>query len=266
MRRVAEMLRLDGRVAIVTGGAGHIGLACGEALVEAGAAVAVVDLDEAACASRVRELQGGGGTAIAIAEDLSDPSSADRIVQRTVDAFGRIDVLIHNAALTGASGVQGYAVPFEEQTLEAWDAATRVNLSAAFLLAKAARIHLEASGHGSIINVASIYGVVGPNMGLYSGTRMGNPAAYAATKGGLIQLTRYLATVLAPKIRVNSVSPGGIERGQAQAFTDRYEALTPLGRMGREEDLKGVIALLASDASAYITGQNVLVDGGWTSW
>ena len=95
---------------------------------------------------------------------------------------------------------------------------------------------------------------------------MGNPAAYAATKGGLLQLTRYLATVLAPKIRVNAVSPGGIERGQPSAFQERYVARTPLGRMAREEDFKGIIAFLASDASAYVTGQNFAVDGGWTVW
>ena len=167
---------------------------------------------------------------------------------------------------TGQSGIAGYAVPLPEQTMAAWDAALRVNLSAAFELIQAARPALERSPGASIINVASIYGVVGPNMNLYAGTTMGNPAAYAATKGGLIQLTRYLATAMAPRIRVNCISPGGIERGQPEAFRARYEALTPLGRMGREEDLKGAAAFLASDASAYVTGQNLPVDGGWTVW
>jgi len=103
-------------------------------------------------------------------------------------------------------------------------------------------------------------------MNLYAGTPMGNPAAYAATKGGLLQLTQYLATVLAPKVRVNAISPGGISRGQPEAFAERYAALTPLKRMGTEEDLKGALALLVSDAGAYITGQNIMVDGGWTAW
>jgi NAD(P)-dependent dehydrogenase (short-subunit alcohol dehydrogenase family) len=142
----------------------------------------------------------------------------------------------------------------------------RVNLTAAFLLVKAAREHLGRSGHGVVINVASIYGHVGPNMGLYADTPMGNPAAYGATKGGLLQLTRYLATVLAPKIRVNAISPGGIERGQERSFVRRYESLTPLARMGTEEDLKGIMAFLASDASAYVTGQSFPIDGGWTAW
>jgi len=267
MKRVADLLRLDGRVAIVTGGAGHIGRACGEALAEAGAAVAVVDLDGPASADTARALERhAGGSAAAIAEDLSDGASAERIVARTLERFGRLDIVVHNAALTGASGVRGYAVPFAEQTLEAWDAAIRINLTAAFTLAKAARSALEASGRGVLLNVGSIYGVVGPNMGLYADTPMGNPAAYAATKGGLVQLTRYLATVLAPHIRANAISPGGIARGQAEAFVGRYEALTPLRRMGTEEDLKGAVAYLASDASAYVTGQNLLVDGGWTAW
>jgi NAD(P)-dependent dehydrogenase (short-subunit alcohol dehydrogenase family) len=125
---------------------------------------------------------------------------------------------------------------------------------------------LRESGHGSVINVSSIYGVVGPNYGLYEGTALGNPGAYAASKGGVIQLTRWLATTLAPNVRVNCISPGGIERGQNEQFQDRYTALTPLKRMGREEDLKGAVAFLASDLSQYVTGQNLMVDGGWTAW
>ena len=120
--------------------------------------------------------------------------------------------------------------------------------------------------NGSIINVASIYGVLGPNYSLYEGTDMGNPAAYAVSKGGLIQLTRWLSTTLAPDIRVNTISPGGVFRNQADEFVHRYESRTPLGRMAREEDFIGVTAYLASDLSAYVTGQNLIVDGGWTAW
>jgi NAD(P)-dependent dehydrogenase (short-subunit alcohol dehydrogenase family) len=116
------------------------------------------------------------------------------------------------------------------------------------------------------VNVSSIYGLVAPNMGLYDGTVMGNPAAYGATKGGIVQLTRYLATVLSPEIRVNAFAPGGIARGQAGEFTERYERLTPLGRMATEDDFRGVLAWLASDASRYVTGQTIAVDGGWTVW
>ena len=267
MKKLAELHRMTGRTAMITGGAGHLGLAFGEALAECGANLVVVDRDLIACEARAKAHEAHGGTdVLAVAADLADAASAERVVARVLERFGRLDVLVNNAAFTGASGLPGFAVPFAEQSVEAWDAAMRVNLTAPFALVHAAREALAASGAGSVVNVSSIYGMVGPNMGLYEGTRMGNPAAYGASKGGLLQLTRYLATVLAPRVRVNAISPGGVERGQPPEFQARYGALTPLGRMAREEDLKGAIAFLASDASAYVTGQNLAVDGGWTSW
>ena len=125
---------------------------------------------------------------------------------------------------------------------------------------------LREHGKGTIVNIGSIYGVAGPDLRLYEGTKMGNPAAYAASKGGLIQLTRWLSTVLAPDIRVNCISPGGVFRNQPEAFVQRYVARTPLARMGAEEDLKGAIAYFTSDLSAYVTGENIMVDGGWKVW
>ena len=125
---------------------------------------------------------------------------------------------------------------------------------------------LKQSGHGSIINVASIYGISGPDYSLYEDTAMGNPAAYAASKGGLLQLTRWLATTLAPEVRVNAISPGGVFRNQPEIFVARYRNRTPLQRMAVEDDFKGVMAYLVSDLSSYVTGQNMIVDGGWTCW
>ena len=150
--------------------------------------------------------------------------------------------------------------------MEAWDNALRVNLTSPFVLVQEAQNELEKTGKGSVILIASTYGLVGPDMRLYEGTRMANPAGYSASKGGLLQLTRYMATVLAPLVRVNAISPGGIWRNQPVVFRERYEDRTPLRRMGTEEDLKGAIAYLASDLSAYVTGHNLLVDGGWTAW
>jgi NAD(P)-dependent dehydrogenase (short-subunit alcohol dehydrogenase family) len=141
-----------------------------------------------------------------------------------------------------------------------------VNLTAVFDLCKGLAPLMRASGYGSIINIASIYAVNGPDYSLYEGLDMGNPAAYAASKGGLLQLTRWLSTTMAPEVRVNAVSPGGVLRGQPEEFVERYQARTPLGRMASEEDFKGVIAFLASNLSAYVTGQNIVVDGGWTIW
>ena len=125
---------------------------------------------------------------------------------------------------------------------------------------------MKLNNYGKIVNVSSIYGMCGPDYSLYEGTKMGNPAAYAASKGGLIQLSRWMATTLAPDIRVNTISPGGVFRNQPKEFIKRYETKTPLGRMATEEDLKGAIIFLASNLSSYVTGHNLIVDGGWSSW
>lgn len=262
-RTIAMMSRLDGRVALVTGGAGHLGRSFAETLLELGARVVLVDRDAAALTAAASELGTKGVTTLTA--DLLDEAQTASIVPKVLSEFGQLDLLVNNAAFTGASGISGFAVPLHEQTLPAWNAAMRVNLSAPFQLCLAAREALIAK-KGAIINVGSIYGSVGPDFSLYEGTPMGNPAAYGASKGGLIQLTRYLATALAPHVRVNAISPGGIARGQPEVFRKRYEAKAPLGRMASEEDMKGALAYLASDLSAYVTGQHLLVDGGWTSW
>jgi NAD(P)-dependent dehydrogenase (short-subunit alcohol dehydrogenase family) len=254
---------LNGRTAVVTGGAGPLGGVLSDALAAAGARVVVVDLDAAACTSTAAALPGDGH--VPYAANLLDPQGISEVVS-VVEGLGACDVLVNNAAFTGTSGVPGYAVPFEEQTDEAFAMALALNLTAPFSLTRRLAPMLRAGGHGSVVNVSSIYGLVGPNLGLYADTRMGNPAAYAASKGGLAQLTRYLATVLAPEVRVNAFAPGGIERGQDPAFVERYQRLTPLRRMGVEDDFRGVLTWLASDASAYVTGQVIAVDGGWTAW
>jgi NAD(P)-dependent dehydrogenase (short-subunit alcohol dehydrogenase family) len=258
-----DLTDLTDRTAVVTGGAGPLGLVLADALATAGARVVVVDLHADACAAAVDALPGSGH--VAVAADLLEPQGLSTVVD-AVEQVGACDVLVNNAAFTGTSGVPGYAVPFEEQTDDAFAMALALNLTAPFSLTRRLAPLLRAGGHGSVVNVSSIYGLVGPNMGLYEGTRMGNPAAYAASKGGLSQLTRYLSTVLAPEVRVNAFAPGGIARGQDDAFVERYERLTPLARMGTEDDFRGVVTWLASDASAYVTGQVVAVDGGWTAW
>jgi NAD(P)-dependent dehydrogenase (short-subunit alcohol dehydrogenase family) len=183
-----------------------------------------------------------------------------------MDHLGRLNILVNCAALVGTSELPGWCVPFLEQSLDTFSAALEVNLTAAFRLVQACVPAIKESGHGSVIHISSTHGMVGPDLRLYEGTNMGCPGAYAASKGGLLQLTRWLATILAPGIRVNAVSPGGIERGQPEAFQKRYVARTPMARMGAEEDLKGAVVYLASDMSSYVTGQNLVVDGGWTTW
>jgi NAD(P)-dependent dehydrogenase (short-subunit alcohol dehydrogenase family) len=251
---------LTGRTAVVTGGAGPLGRALTQALADAGATVLVID--RAGADEQAARLGAGH---VGITADLVRPDDL-AAVEDAVTRHGSCDILVHNAAFTGTAGVPGYAVPFAEQTDEAFAAATWLNLTVPFSLTRRLAPLLRDGGHGSVIMVSSIYGLVGPNMGLYEGTTMGNPAAYGATKGGLVQLTRYLATVLAPHVRVNGFAPGGIARGQDRAFADRYNRLTPLGRMATEQDFVGVVTWLAGDASAYVTGQTVAVDGGWTAW
>ncbi len=256
---------MHGRVALITGGAGRVGRVISEVLSEQGAAVAILDREGASTVAAELAARYGNRT-LAIDLDLADEQAMRAVPQLIVSAFGRLDVLVNNAAFVGSSDLSGWVVPFAEQTVATWRLAMEINLTAPFTLSQLAAPLLAGNGCGSIINVASIYGTHGPDWRLYDGTAMGNPAAYAASKGGLIQLSRWLATTLAPHVRVNSISPGGVARGQPQEFIARYEARTPLGRMACEEDLKGIVALLASDASAYITGQDILVDGGWSAW
>jgi NAD(P)-dependent dehydrogenase (short-subunit alcohol dehydrogenase family) len=263
MKSLKELMDLRGRVALITGGAGHIGQAAAEALIELGARVALLDLDAMTCRERAIAL---GTDVLALPCDLADEQATRKVVRSAIDALGGLDILIHCAAYVGATQMPGWAVPFEQQAVVAWDSALRVNLTSAFVIAQESKEFLGASGHGSVILFSSIYGIVGPDMSLYEGTSMANPAGYGVSKGGLLQLTRYLAVVLAPCIRVNAISPGGVWRSQPEAFRERYKARTPLKRMAIEEDLKGAVAYLSSDLSAYVTGHNLVVDGGWTAW
>jgi NAD(P)-dependent dehydrogenase (short-subunit alcohol dehydrogenase family) len=198
--------------------------------------------------------------------DFEQGKAVKDLPRRVRDAFGGIDIIVNCAAFVGTSGLEGWAVPFEQQSDATWRRALEVNLTAPFVLVQAAAEDLARSGHGSVINIASIYGLAGPDWRLYEGTALGNPAAYAASKGGLIQMTRWLATTMAPKVRVNAVAPGGVFRATPEPFLSRYVARTPLARMATEDDMKGAVAYLASDLSAYVTGQCLTVDGGWTAW
>jgi NAD(P)-dependent dehydrogenase (short-subunit alcohol dehydrogenase family) len=267
MRTVSKLMDLRGRVAVVTGGGGHIGGAMADAFAEQGADLVILDLEQGACDEAARRLERSWGvTVLPLAADLGRESEIRSVPERVLERFGRLDILVNCAALVSSQGLPGWTVPFLEQSAETWRMALEVNLTAPFILSQLCAPALKASGHGSIINIGSLYGVAGPDMRLYEGLAMGNAAAYAASKGGLLQLTRWLATVLAPDIRVNALTPGGLWRGQPEEFHERYRARTPLQRMGSEEDFKGAAAYLASDLSAYMTGQNLVLDGGFTVW
>ncbi|MES3032816.1 MAG: SDR family oxidoreductase [Gemmatimonadota bacterium] len=266
-RSIAAGLSLHGRRAVVTGGAGHLGQVIGETLVELGADVLLVDRDATTLAAAATRVSAAGNGAVDVVVcDLEDEAARGALVQRLDAEPAGVSVLVNNAAFVGTSGLEGWATPFEAQRIDTWRRALEVNLTAAFELTQGLRPAMRRAAGASVINIASIYGVVGPDWSLYDGTAMASPAAYAASKGGLLQLTRWLATTIAPEIRVNAVTPGGIARGQPAQFVERYEARTPLARMAVEDDFRGVIAFLASDLSAYVTGQNIAVDGGWTAW
>jgi NAD(P)-dependent dehydrogenase (short-subunit alcohol dehydrogenase family) len=268
MRSIASLLDLSGRVAVITGGLGHLGLAVGATFAELGARVVLVDRTETpadpAAFDALRRATSGQVERVVC--DLTDETQARETVGRISAAHPAIDILVNNAAFVGSSASTGWVTAFETQDVQLWRKALEINLTAPFVLVQALLPSLRRAKSPSIINVASIYGLVGPQMSIYRDTGLGNPAAYAASKGGLIQFTRYLATTLAPNIRVNAFCPGGIERGQSPSFIERYAERTPLGRMATLEDFKGVAAFLASDLSAYMTGQVIAVDGGWTAW
>lgn len=267
MKKLMQLIDLKGRVVLITGGAGHIGRAFGEALAEVGASLVILDISEDACLKAANDIMKEYQVdALPLAVDLANEDEVMTVPDKILDHFGRLDVLINNASFVGTSNLEGWTVPFVEQLPSTWRLALEVNLTAPFILSQICTKALKESGNGSIVNICSIKGITGVDLRMYEGTSMGSAAAYSASKGGLIQFTRYLASILAPDVRVNSITLGGIWRNQAESFVKNYCSLTPLQRMATEEDTKGAIVYLASDLSAYVTGHNLVVDGGWTTW
>lgn len=267
VRSIKELSNLQGRRALITGATGGLGKVIADTLAELGADLVLVDRPGSDFDRLSESLIKRWGVKIEIQIcDLEQEVRRTELLTRLNDSCSGLNILINNAAFVGTSDIQGWSAPFEQQTVETWRRALEVNLTAIFHLSQGLTPLLKVAEGANIINMASIYGMYGPDWNLYQGTSMSNPAAYGAAKGGLIQFTRWLATTIAPKIRVNAISPGGIYRNQPQNFVDRYKAKTPLRRMGTEEDFRGVIAYLASDMSKYVTGQNLLVDGGWGVW
>ena len=253
---------LGGKKILVTGAAGHLGFALCDYLVRDGATVFAVDIDTSALDRLKSELNPSGDLLVIFAADLADEASRVELATSVSEHTQHLDGVVFAAAFVGTSVADGWAVDFAEQTLPPWRAALELNLTAPFHLTQLLEGLLRKGNNPSIVNVGSIYGSKAPDWSLYEGVAMANPAAYAASKGGLVQLNRWLASVLSPAIRVNMVSPGGIVRGQPQAFIDRYEKKVALGRMATEQDIVGPIVSLLSPASQYVTGQNLFADGG----
>lgn len=268
MKSLNQLMDLRGRVALITGGAGHIGGAFADSLAEIGASIAVLDISDDGSSEVANRIHNEYSVeTLAVPVDLANEEDVLVAANEAIDHFGRLDILVNCAAFVGTTQLPGWSGPFMEQSSDTWRACLEVNLTAPFVLTKACTNALKESGHGAVINIGSIRNLTGIDPNIYedSGVKL-PPSAYSASKAGLMQMTSYLASVLAPHVRVNSISFGGIERNQPEPFHSRYIERTPLARMGTEEDAKGAIAYLASDLSAYVTGHNLIVDGGWTAW
>lgn len=258
--KTIDSFRLDGRVALVTGGAGIYGIHISRALAEAGAHVIVASRDLEKCTLFASALKDEGLQASAELLDLGSEGSILALRERIVSGFGRLDVLFNNA-VARAGGDPGTT------TAEEWESSMQINSTGLFLSCKIFGELMVNQRSGTIVNIASIYGMVGPDFHIYEGTDMTSPADYAFSKGGMISLTRYLASYYGKfGVRVNALSPGGFRtENQPEQFVEQYTRKTLLGRMAADDDIKGAAVFLASDASSYITGQNLAVDGGWTA-
>ena len=257
---MSDRFNLEGKVALVTGGAGLIGSAICEALDEHGATVVVGEadidagralLDRLSDDAEVKEL------------DITDERSVEQCVQATRSEYGQIDVLVNSAYPRN----ENYGSPYEEISYADWRENIDLHLNAYFLSSHVvSKAMIDDGTNGSIINLGSTYGVQAPDFSIYDGTDMTSPVEYSAIKGGIINLTRYLASYLGRyEIRANVLSPGGVFDNQDPTFVDEYERRTMLGRMAAPNDFKGPAVFLAADASEYVTGHNLLVDGGWSN-
>ncbi|GAB4289969.1 MAG: SDR family oxidoreductase [Ignavibacteriaceae bacterium] len=266
-----DLFSLKGKSAIVTGATGLIGKYHCRALSMAGADLVVSDIDELKCTEFAKTLD---NNAVGVGCDITNRNSVKDLLNRTKEYFGKVDILVNNAAINDMfenPESAGEESKFENYPLHIWQKSLDVNLTGTFLCCQIIGSDMAANGKGSIINIASTYGITAPDQSLYikpDGSRdFYKSPAYSATKGAIISFTKFLAAYWGNKgVRVNTLTPGGVENNQADWFISKYSERTPLGRMAKPDDYMGAIVFLASDASDYMTGANLIVDGGWTAW
>jgi NAD(P)-dependent dehydrogenase (short-subunit alcohol dehydrogenase family) len=278
-----ETFNLDRKVAIVTGALGLLGKHHCRALARAGATVVVADLDEAASQHFAGDLsretaaarrRSAAPEAVGLSLDVTKRPSVEQLHKAVLQRYGRVDVLVNNAAINDMfeSPTAGAELSrFENYPLDLWQRSFDVNVTGTFLCSQVIGAEMARRGAGSIINIASTYGTVAPDQSIYKkpdgSQSFFKSASYPATKGAVLALTRFIATYWGKDgVRANAISPGGVSNGQDDHFVENYSARTPLGRMAKPNELGGALVFLASDASSYMTGANLVVDGGWTAW
>lgn len=265
-----NLFDLTGKVVVVTGSAGQLGGEYVKSLLGAGASVVGLDIWPENPKSHVRDAD--DPAFLSLQADITDRGSVDSALEAALARFGRVDGLVNNAALDNPPGSGGAEVgPFEDFPLDAWDKVIDVNLKGTLVPCQVFGGHMAKSGGGSVVNVSSIYGILSPDQRIYEYRRAEQPfykpVAYSVSKSGILNLTRYLATYWAPSgVRVNTLTLAGVFNEQDAQFLEGYTARVPLGRMARQDEYNGAVVFLTSDASSYMTGSNLIVDGGYSCW
>lgn len=273
MQRVRQLFDLTDRVIIVAGGAGQIGFSFSEILADAGAIIAIADIDVEMAKHKISLMNDRalGAQLFVYKLDVSKKAEVVNLFRLVREDLGPIYGLINCFHFKGNTRKldtsSDFFAAFPDYPEEAWDLVHNVNLKGSFLMSQAAIPYFKENGKGVIVNISSTYGNVSANKNIYGDSGINSPVAYGTSKAALINFTRYLATHLAEwNIRANCLSPGGVFNKQSEEFIRNYTTLTPLGRMAEAEDYQGAILFLISDASTYMTGANLCVDGGWTAW
>jgi len=271
-----QLFDLTGKVAVITGGSGFLGQRHAETIAAAGGTPVIIDIESSRSYAQTMKLQETYGVpASALVADIADETQVEELLRQILAAHGRIDILVNNAANNPKvedPAALGWS-RFENFPLGQWDADLRVGLTGTFICCKVFGSHMVRQGGGSIINIASIYGVIAPDQRLYrieglaAEDQPTKPVSYTVVKSAILGLTMYLSVYWAPRmVRVNSISPGGIYNGQLESDVKRLSDVVPLGRMAEADELSGALLYLSSSASSYVTGLNLLVDGGRSCW
>lgn len=274
-RQLSERFALTGKVVLITGGAGLLGMEHAHALAEAGGVPVIADVRAGDAERAAREVSEKWGCAASALElDVTSRGSCETALSSVLSRHARLDGLVNNAALNPkVEGAGLSATRFENYALELWNRELAVGLTGAFLCAQVFGAHMAAHGGGVIVNVASDLGLIAPDQRIYRRPGLAptqqpvKPVTYSVVKGGLVMLTKYLATYWADAgVRVNALCPGGVYAGQAEDFVEKLTQLIPMGRMARRDEYRAALVFLCSDASSYMTGSNLVIDGGRTCW